>query len=148
MLRKVKWQIPGEPLAARYSCCQGPAVEKHCTRHIFQQFFSLWPCSQTLAMASSFLLFLDYTRRATVVRTPLDRWSARHRDLYITTHGTCNRQQKKIHAPIGFEPTFSAGERPQTYALDRAATGTGIFQQLTAVKLVVYIFLFWPLSTY
>ena len=28
--------------------------------------------------------------------------------------------------PVGFEPTISAGERPQTYALDRAATGTGI----------------------
>jgi hypothetical protein len=28
----------------------------------------------------------------------------------------------------GFEPTISAGERPQTYALDRAATGTGVFQ--------------------
>jgi hypothetical protein len=29
--------------------------------------------------------------------------------------------------PVGFEPTISAGERPQTYALDRAATGTGCF---------------------
>jgi len=28
--------------------------------------------------------------------------------------------------PVGFEPTISAGERPQTYALDRAATGTVI----------------------
>ena len=27
--------------------------------------------------------------------------------------------------PVGFEPMISAGERPQTYALDRAATGTG-----------------------
>ena len=27
---------------------------------------------------------------------------------------------------MGFEPTISADERPQTYALDRAATGTGI----------------------
>ena len=27
--------------------------------------------------------------------------------------------------PVGIEPTVSAGERPQTYALDRAATGTG-----------------------
>ena len=26
--------------------------------------------------------------------------------------------------PVGFEPTVSTGERPQTYALDRAATGT------------------------
>ena len=27
---------------------------------------------------------------------------------------------------VGFELTISAGKRPQTYALDRAATGTGI----------------------
>ena len=26
---------------------------------------------------------------------------------------------------VGFEPTVPAGERPKTYALDRAATGTG-----------------------
>ena len=29
--------------------------------------------------------------------------------------------------PVGFEPTISAGERPQTKALDRAATGIGIY---------------------
>jgi len=28
--------------------------------------------------------------------------------------------------PVGFEPTISAVERQQTYALDRAATGTGV----------------------
>jgi len=27
---------------------------------------------------------------------------------------------------VVFEPTISAGERPQTYALDLAATGTGV----------------------
>ena len=27
--------------------------------------------------------------------------------------------------PVGFKPTISADERPQTYALDRTATGTG-----------------------
>ena len=27
--------------------------------------------------------------------------------------------------PVGFEPRISAGERPQTYVLDGAATGTG-----------------------
>ena len=26
-------------------------------------------------------------------------------------------------SPVGFEPKISAGERPKTYALDRAATG-------------------------
>ena len=29
---------------------------------------------------------------------------------------------------VGFEPTISAGERLQTYALDRAATGTGRYR--------------------
>jgi len=28
--------------------------------------------------------------------------------------------------PVGFDPTISAGERPQNYALDRTATGTGV----------------------
>ena len=28
--------------------------------------------------------------------------------------------------PVGFEPTIPAGELPQTHALDRAATGTGL----------------------
>ena len=40
-----------------------------------------------------FLMFLDHTqRRSTVGRTPLDEWSARRRDLYLTTHDTHNRQ--------------------------------------------------------
>ena len=68
--------------------------------------------------------FLDHTqRRTTVGRTPLDEWSARRRDLYLTTHNTHNRQTSM--PPVGFEITISAGERSQTYALDRAATGTG-----------------------
>jgi hypothetical protein len=29
-------------------------------------------------------------------------------------------------SPVGFEPTISTGERPQTYDLRRAANGTGI----------------------
>ena len=38
-------------------------------------------------------MFLDHPqRRSTVGRTPLDEWSARRRDLYLTTHGTHNRQ--------------------------------------------------------
>ena len=76
------------------------------------------------AMASSFARFLDYTqRRTTVSRTPLEEWPARLRDLYLTTHNTHNRQT--FMHPVAFEPTISVSERPQTYSLDRAATGTG-----------------------
>jgi len=87
-------------------------------------FFLLWRCGPTRAMATSFMKFLDNTkRRTTVVRTPPDEWSARRRDLYLTTHSTHNRQI--FMPPVGFEPTISAGERPKTHAWDRAATGTG-----------------------
>ena len=63
-------------------------------------------------MEHPFLMFLEHTQlRSTVGRTLLDKWSARRRDLYLTTHDTLNRQ--KSMPPVGFEPKISAGERPQ-----------------------------------
>jgi len=83
-----------------------------------------WRCGPTQAMASPFLRFLDHTPWCIIVsRTPLDEWSACHRDLYLTTHNNHNRQTSM--PPVGFEPTSSGGEQPQTYALERAANGTG-----------------------
>jgi len=35
--------------------------------------------------------------------------------------------------PVGFEPTISAGERPQIFALDRAATATDSFPASRAI---------------
>ena len=70
------------------------------------------------------LEFLDNKQRwSTVGRTPLDEWSARRTDLYLTRNNTHNRQTSM--APAGFEPAISAGERQQANALDCAATGTG-----------------------
>ena len=40
-------------------------------------------------------------------------------------HNTHNRQTS-MPPRVGFEPTISAGERPHTHVLDRAATGTGL----------------------
>jgi len=37
--------------------------------------------------------------------------------------------------PAGFEPTISEGERLQTHAFDRAATGTGRFYLLLSFLL-------------
>jgi len=42
--------------------------------------------------------------------------------------------------PVGFELTISAGERPQTYALDRATTGTVCSRMLLYQILHAYIF--------
>jgi hypothetical protein len=84
--------------------------------------------SPQCARTTSFTRFLDYTkRRTTVGRTPLYEWSSRRIDLYVTTHNTHNRQTSM--PPVVFEPTISTGERPKTYALDRAATaGTGLLE--------------------
>ena len=69
-------------------------------------------------------MFLDHTqRRIKIGRTPLDERSASPRDLYLTTRNTHSRHTSM--PSVGFEPIISAGERPETYALDRAAAGTG-----------------------
>jgi hypothetical protein len=70
--------------------------------------FLFWLCSPARAMASSSTRFLDHTqRRATIHRTPLDEWSARRRDLYLTTHNTYNNKYPR--PPLGFEITIAAG---------------------------------------
>jgi hypothetical protein len=107
-------------------------------RHV-GTFFLLWSCGPMRTMAYSFLMFLDHTKwNPTLIMIPLEEWSTRRRDLYLTTLTT----QPSI--PLaGFEPTISARERPQTHALDRAATGTGwtsIYYKLIAQTLAVIQF--------
>jgi len=75
----------------------------------------LWP--------SHYRCFTITIRHVTIGRIPLDEWSARRINLYLTIHNTTDRQTSMT--PAGIEPTISAGERTQTYVLDRAATGTG-----------------------
>jgi hypothetical protein len=111
-------------------------------------FFLLWRWEPTRVMASSLLRFLDHTQqRITVSRNPLDEWSARRRHFYLTTHNTHNRQTSML--PVGFKLTILAGKRPQTYALDRAATGTATSSFVRSQKLIsrsereTYIRSFW-----
>jgi hypothetical protein len=62
-------------------------------------------------------------RHTTISRNPLDERSARCRDLYLTAHNTHKRQISM--PPVAFEPTIPASERPQTHALDHAASEIG-----------------------
>jgi len=59
-------------------------------------------------------------RHTTVGGTPLNEWSARRRDLYLTLHDTHKRQTSLTLAE--FEPAIPGSQRPQTHALDRAAS--------------------------
>jgi hypothetical protein len=59
-------------------------------------------------------------RYITFVRTPLNEWSTRRKDLYLTTQNTHNRLSC---SRTGFEPAIAACKRPHSPALDSAATG-------------------------
>ena len=78
--------------------------------------------------AAFLLIRLDFTTR-TILGKEYRSFSSSlcsflHSPITSSTHNTHNRQISM--PPVEFEPTISAGERPQTYALDRAATGTGL----------------------
>jgi hypothetical protein len=64
-------------------------------------------------------------RHTTLGTTPMDEWSARRRDIYLTIHNIHNRQTSM--PPVGFKPAIPAGERLQTHALDCAAAGIGVW---------------------
>ena len=101
------------------------------------QYFNCYTCLISFSVVFFFLLVLRHNAghgllihevsraqwRTTDGRIPLDKGSGSRRDLYLTAHNNHNRQT--FMSPAGFEPTISAGERTQTYALDRSAIGTG-----------------------
>ena len=91
-------------------------------------------------------MFLDHAqRRSTVGRTPLDEWSARRRDLYLTTHDTHNRQISM--PPVGIEPKISAGERPQAAPLQRSCVVVCDLEtsRIGAPYIYIYIYIYMTL---
>jgi len=62
-------------------------------------------------LVSQGLLVIDVSRshsfrHTTLDRTPLGEWSARHRDVYLTTNNTHKRQTSM--PPAGFGPAIPA----------------------------------------
>ena len=91
---------------------------------VYSLYYFTMAYSLQWARATSIFRFLDQTqRRTTVGTTPLDEWSARRRDPYLTKHNTHNRQTPT--SPVGFEPAIPAIKRPQTHTSDRAVARIG-----------------------
>jgi len=62
-------------------------------------------------------LWSHSVRHTKLGRTPLDKWWARHRDLYLTTHAIT---ETKIHALVGFRtcnPSKREAARPRLRSL-------------------------------
>jgi len=90
--------------------------------------FFLWcgekaPCGPRPPHYRGFTITLRHT---TLGRTPLDEWSVRRRDLYLTTH------RQTSGSPVGFEPATLASEWSQTHALDGASSGIGRWYYITS----------------
>ena len=82
--------------------------------------------AQQLPVGQVFLI-IDASRsyivqRTTLGRTPLEEWSARHRDLYLKK----KHKRQIFMSSSGLEPTVPEKERRQTHALDSAATGVDL----------------------
>ena len=93
------------------------------TTSMWVHFFFLWRFHLTPGHGLPLLFFtITLVAHTTLDRTPPDERSARHSDLYLTTHNIHARQTSIL--PAGFEPTISSSERPQTQTIDRAATWT------------------------
>ena len=97
--------------------------------HFFLSFFLSYPgfflptqcrCGRLLLH----VITLNDTHTHTLGRTPLDKGSDRRGDLNLTAH-SIHKRQISMMPPAGFEPAIPASERPQTHALDRAATRIG-----------------------
>ena len=73
----------------------------------------LWCNNPKRSWASSFLRFLNHSQlHITVGWTPLEDWSARRRDLYLTTHNTHNRQTAMPQRDSKPQSQQASGRRP------------------------------------
>jgi hypothetical protein len=87
-----------------------------------QHFFLPWRNSPSEPKPPHYREFTITLRPTTLGRTPLDEWSARRRDLYLTTHDNHTRQISI--PPAGFEPTIPASNQDLNYICGH------IYQQL------------------
>jgi hypothetical protein len=100
----------------------------------FCLYFFIWENSPKWARAFSFTRFLGHTQdtpQSVRILWTSDQLVAEA--SYRTAHNALNRQMSM--PPVGFELTILARERPQTHALDRTATGTGV------IKFTLYVFI-------
>ena len=98
-------------------------------RRLHTFFLSLDLCIPTCCRYWGYCCPWPHSMTHTLGRTPLDAWSARRWDLYVTTQHNTTQHLLGLRVwtlpRAGFEPAVPASKRQQTHALERAATGIG-----------------------
>jgi hypothetical protein len=112
-------------LIQKYRRLKGKKTLKAIGNDFYKPFANFFHGSTALTGLGLLVVEVSRTHSDTTLsRTPLYKESARGRDLYVTTHNT---HQRQISTPLAeFEPSIPASQRPQTHALDHAATGIGL----------------------
>jgi hypothetical protein len=115
-----------------FALCSFSVVNKTPLLSVF-----VWLSSPSGPMRNSYRGLEISLKHTTLSRTPLDEWSACHRDLHLTRNNTQYGQTSL--PPAVFEPVIQASERPKTHTLDRAATGVGPpSHSLTKIQTEIY----------
>jgi len=102
-----------QQVACRYTDCSIPAPFKE--RPVStNDLFVFGVTTPQWARASSFTRFLDHTQRLTTVsRTPLEEWSARRRDLHLTTQTTLTTDRHPcLRWDLNPQSQQASGRRP------------------------------------
>ena len=100
-----------------------PLKNKHNISFLTSQRTGLFSSRRSGPGPAHYRRFTITLRHTTLIRTTLDKSSARHRDLYLTIHNTHKRQA--FMPPTGFEPTIPASVRPQNQTIDPGHIGIG-----------------------
>ena len=99
-------------------------------------FYFLWRFGPSLGQGLPFRGFAFTLRHTTLDRTPLDYWSARRRDLYLTTHNTHKGQTFTPQA--GFKPAIPAHLYLQVYFTSITSNTTFTYLDFPEFKIFLY----------
>jgi hypothetical protein len=111
------------PWSAKFTCNVNVTcifADRQINRTDYDYFYFLWCCDPISCHGLPLRGFaIACVGHITLRTNPLGEWSARRGDGYLTAH----KSQQTSMPPAEFEPTISAGERPQTHALDEWPLG-------------------------
>jgi hypothetical protein len=112
-------------------CSRNDVSECNTMVYVCVYTFFMWPLSTCLRVMAFPVLGAPRSHSDTPHSVGL-LWTSLTQRPLPDKHNTCKKQTSM--PPAGFELTIPASERPKTHALDRAATGIGVYTYIIKVN--------------